>query len=481
MNLNDYTSFFKNIANFQKTQSEYLSFGERMQKYKEAEIPSYQLDKIEKKSAERLNALKKLKRRLRKQRDDLHIPQDIWEQVMLSVNNAITSASMVHQDCLDYRDPGKLDKKTYLDSMILGLHDEKEYAQALTNSLIVVQKGTVNHLLNGDFTAKQVREIISTLSEDSPVRAMLNEHIDKIEKEKKNPEEVIQAERKAPEVVSQEPPNKENASPEKKSGGNGTQGAAPSGETPPENEALSEEKMSFADKYNKVDYQGKGTINKAIQNLTLEERLEQIEKSLAELEEQEQQLEESDVQFGTKTRMKIEKTALLLEKKELEAYREAIQVQKQSLGEKATDRRIEQTMGKIAETKKRLGKSQERRYSSELARFFSARYQEQLQVDIERLESKRGVLQDQQKRSAVVTFSKNAGKIATRSRRNARKKVLMGELIALGNDLRMMQQDVSERFVSQEPSILSAKPLTTEDLRKISSLEDRRQVAHQMA
>ena len=180
-----------------------------------------------------------------------------------------------------------------------------------------------------------------------------------------------------------------------------------------------------------------------VQELTVEDRMAQIASQLSSLKEK----------LSLKDMITIH--TLQEEQLQLEAYVEALATQKLSKREVKRNKRMEVVTNKIDENKQLLAESmaKSKQYNSKIMRFFSARYQEQLASKIVDLREKRGVLQAEQRMSAVAKYNKNAGKIVRSSRfLGTMKGVTQFRDIKL-NELRALRDQVVTEFQNLQQDI----------------------------
>lgn len=445
MENNLFITTMASVYNFSKLQVEYADFTKRMQ----GGVGPAQLVEIQDAANKRVESLENLKKEIMKLEKKIH--PDRYQEIFRCVEAELTLASMLATDCSEYlstQDP------KYLDSVMEGLTTEKEYSAKLDASFSMLERqiGTIMayKALSGEMSLDEIRDFSMSLEKNTPLQKNMEELVHTLERRSIKTNEVTHEEQKPLEPEREEEKQK-------------TQ----------EKEIR---KPTFQERLDQINYTLGGNLVSEVQELTAEESLLQIQKQITLLESKEKLSLKDMIQLQS-----LKETQL-----EMEAYADSLGEQKLSLGERNRDNKMASATHKIEETSQLLEQSRQnyQAYNSKIMRFFSMRYQEQLQVNIERLKEKRGTLQTQQKISAVAKFNKNSGKIARRSRvlgtvrglsqfRDAKIEELKAFREQVVTEFTSLQQDI-QRFQSERGMLptLQQSPIIMPD--NVISLEEHR-------
>ncbi len=416
MKTNEYISYTKVVTHFQVEQKDYLAFVDQIRKDSEETLTPSQLLEIKEASEKRKESLDSLRTQMKKLQE--FFPIETYKNLMNSIENEYALVEMLGEDCEKFI---KEQDNKYLESVLYGLGEEKEYNDALSKSLSDVEYrfgiSILNEALTGSLEIQDIKDIALSLDVNTPLRQNLDNLITDLERK--------EAKAKREESEPKEEPIEEE---EKK-----------------EEEAKEEKTVSLEEKIAHVNYAQKGNIVKEVQQLTIDDRLEQIEKQLTELHSKEK--------LTLKDRIALQRLAQ--EKLDLSAYKDTLERGKQTSKENRRDKNISKTDASIEAALENLEQSRENyeAYDSKIMRFFSMRYQEQLQVNIQKLQDKRGVLQQQQRISAVAKFDKKSGQIA-------RKAAVLGTVRGVKDqtrekieELRELKNQVAQEFQSFKSDI----------------------------
>ncbi len=436
MKPNEYIDYMKTIAPFQTGQREYLDFVERIKGESSETLTPSQLLEIKETSEKRKESLDKLRTQMKKLQNFL--PIDVYKSLMSSIENEYALATMLQEDCENFI---KGQDNKYLESVLYGLGEEKEYNEALAKSLKDVEYrfgiGILNDALTGKMEIQDIKDIALSLEENTPLRQNLDHLITDLErKEAKQRKEAQEEKTEEPEQAEETPQEQ------------------------PEEEQEEEKKVTLAERIASVNYQQRGNIVEEVQQLTIEDRLEQVDKKLEELLAKEKPTLADMIAIQT----------LEQEKLDLNAYMDTLDDQKQSLRQRGRDRKISKTDEKIEEGLENLRRSRENyeAYDSRLMRFFSMRYQEQMQENLARLREKRGVLQQQQRISAVAKFDKQSGHIARKAAVLGTVRGIHGYTSAKIEELKAFREQVVQEFqaIQKDASRFTSRKSDVEVLRQ---------------
>lgn len=409
---------------------------------------------IREQAKKRLAELDTLKKELSKLEGIIH--PDTYKKLMSSIENEEALTSMLQSDCEQYLETQ--DEK-FSESVLAGLEYENESSMELMRSIATVERQMgimiVGSVLNQKLSLEEVMQISSSLEKGTSFQKQM-EDLEKymkrtIPKENAKEDTTLETTRQ----VQPEKPIENNRTEMK----------------PLVGPAAEPKKPTLADKINQVQFSKDKNMVAEVQELTVEERMAEIAGVLASLSGKEKLSLKDMIQIHT----------LQEEQVQLEAYVASLAEQKLSRSETKRNKKMEVATDKIEQNKKLIAESMKnsKQYNSKIMRFFSARYQEQLASQVTRLREKRGVLQKQQKKSAIAKYNKASGKIIRSSRilgtikgmsqfRNAK----LDELKALRNqvvtEFQNLKQDIG-RFTSnremipllqQNPVIMLDQPMS---------------------
>jgi len=148
------------------------------------------------------------------------------------------------------------------------------------------------------------------------------------------------------------------------------------------------------DKVAAVTYQEGESLYTATQVVTAEHHMDELSAEIEALEGKDKRTFRENIKLQT----------LREQESRMQAYRESLEEQKLSRSARGREKGIGKTEQRLVKTQNSLTLSQEKGYNSSIMRFFSTRYQEQLQADIIALQQKSGMLQGKQKASAVANY-----------------------------------------------------------------------------
>ncbi len=430
-------------STFQQRHSLYVEYTTQLGNEKDKVTPTTYLE-IREVAKKRLEELSQLKDQMSKLEG--MIPPDNYKQLISSIENEKALTSMLQSDAENFL--GTQEKK-YEESIFAGLEYEQESGKELNHALAMLERTIeimiAGNILSNKISLEDVQELSKSLIEGSPFQKQIADLASYMERtqvrEKKSP----QAKPSTEQTVNGDlKPN------------------VPLDTTPVEMQPLVGEqqvnpkKPTLADKIADISYSSDRNMVAEVQQLTVEDRMAQIAASLALLSDKKDISLKDMIQIHT----------LQEEQVKLESYVDALANQKLSRREVKRNKRMEIVTAKIEENKKLIAQSMENsnQYSSKIMRFFSARYQEKLADQVVALREKRGILQREQKMSAIAKYNRNAGKIVRSSRvlgtikgMNKFKNVKLEELRALRNqvvsEFQNLKQDV-RRFKSERGMLL---------------------------
>lgn len=406
------------MSSFQKRQMLYGEYTETLRKEGSISPTTFlEIRDVAKKRVEELQQLKKGLSSL-----EGIIPPDTYKSLLSSIENEEALASMLVSDSENFLETQ--DKK-FEESVLSGLEYETEYSMNLNQSLAAIERQMgimmVGAVLNNKFSLEEIKEIANNLEKGSPFQKQMEDLANYMQRTNmygKKEVVTVQNESEKTNPESQQQPVDDKQEEEKK-------------------EPTLEEKIS------QINYSSDRNMVAEVQELTVEDRMAQIASQLSSLKEK----------LSLKDMITIH--TLQEEQLQLEAYVEALATQKLSKREVKRNKRMEVVTNKIDENKQLLAESmaKSKQYNSKIMRFFSARYQEQLASKIVDLREKRGVLQAEQRMSAVAKYNKNAGKIVRSSRfLGTMKGVTQFRDIKL-NELRALRDQVVTEFQNLQQDI----------------------------
>lgn len=378
------------------------------------------LTNIQKMSHQRLGNLERLKTQISKLQSFLH--PERYKQVMSSLENEIALASMLENDCISYLDT---QEPKYLESVVTGLTEEKEYSDKLSTSFSIIENQfgilAVGMALSNQMSIEDIRDLASSLEKGSNLQQNMEQLVITLERKNQNVQE---------QQVQKEEPTIEEAQEYQEEQEQMTAPAPTSPSVAPQ--------PTFGDRLAQINYKLDGNMVAEVQELTVERRMKEIAMGMSQYANKEK----------LSLRDMIELYTLQQEQIQLEAYADTLDEQKLSRSERKRNKLMKNATNKLEENKRLLEQSKQnyQKYDSKAMRFFSARYQEQMAVNIEKLNQKRGMLQAEQRRSAIVKFNKNSGKMARKSR-------TLGTILAVDEfknskleELRALREQVISEF-----------------------------------
>ncbi len=464
MNKSEYVFFTQTISEFRKDQQDYKDFLEA-KKNAGTELTPTQLVEMKETSKKRKEGLEKLKTKMMKLDRFLH--PEKYKQLMSSIENELALASMLEEDCTKYIETQ--DAK-YFDSILSGMVEEEEYGPKLVQSLMMVENQfgilILGSALGEKMSLEELRDLAVDLPEDTMLKRNMEEligHLEQKEERKEKKEETPVEETKEQEEEKKE--QVEQASIPATSAGAATE----------------EKELTFEQKLAAINFKEAGNITAEVQELTVEERLAQVDRLLEKYNDKEK----------LSLRDMIEVQSLTEERTLLEAYQESLSDPNLTRSERRRDKKMSVTEEQIKTSLDSLQQSREnyQQYQSKVMRFFSMRYQEQLQVNIQKLREKRGVLQHEQKLSAIAKFNKQSGRMIRSSRIKGITRGTRGyaatkiaELQALKEQVQKefsaLKQDMG-RFQSRREEVPSLQGQTIVAPDRIISLEEYRRTKEQ--
>lgn len=414
------------MGSFQKRQMLYREYTEALRK--EGSISPNTFLEISDVSKKRVEELQQLKKGLSSLEGI--IPQDTYKSLLSSIENEEALASMLVSDSENFLETQ--DKK-FEESVLARLEYETEYSINLNQSLATVERQMgiimVGAVLNNKFSVEEIKEIANTLENGSPFQKQMEDLANYMERTNLYGKK---------EVASVQ---------------NESAKTNPESQPQPVDDKKEEVKKepTLADKISQINYSSDRNIVAEVQELTVEDRMAQIAASLVLLSDKEKLSLADMIQIHT----------LQEEQVKLEGYVASLSNQKLSRKEVKRNKKMEVATAKIEENKRLIAQSMEnsKQYNSKIMRFFSARYQEKLAEQVLNLRDKRGILQREQKMSAIAKYNKNSGRIVRSSRilgtikgMNEFKNVKLEELRTLREqvvtEFQNLQQDIG-RFTRE--------------------------------
>lgn len=280
-----------------------------------------------------------------------------------SLQDTISSVDNVLNDINDYIETQ--DSK-YVDMILDGISLEKTLNQQFLSEKEIcehrVSLYAFNQTLKKEIELKELTEIVKSLDKDSPITKKLFDVIAASSVHFSRQASVVQEEevKEEPEQVIEETP------------------AEPTRD----------------DKVAAVTYQEGESLYTATQVVTAEHHMDELSAEIEALEGKDKRTFRENIKLQT----------LREQESRMQAYRESLEEQKLSRSARGREKGIGKTEQRLVKTQNSLTLSQEKGYNSSIMRFFSTRYQEQLQADIIALQQKSGMLQGKQKASAVANY-----------------------------------------------------------------------------
>lgn len=439
------------MSSFQKRQMLYREYTEALRK--EGSISPTTFLEIRDVSKKRVEELQQLKKGLSSLEGI--IPQDTYKSLLSSIENEEALASMLVSDSENFLETQ--DKK-FEESVLAGLEYETEYSINLNQSLSTVERQMgiimVGAVLNNKFSVEEIKEIANTLEKGSPFQKQMEDLANYMERTNLyGKKEVVSVQNESAKTNSELQPQ-------------------------PVDDKKEEVKKepTLADKISQINYSSDRNIVAEVQELTVEDRMAQIAASLVLLSGKEKLSLADMIQIHT----------LQEEQVKLEGYVASLSNQKLSRKEVKRNKKMEVATAKIEENKKLIAQSMEnsKQYNSKIMRFFSARYQEKLAEQVLNLRDKRGILQREQKMSAIAKYNKNSGRIVRSSRilgtikgMNEFKNVKLEELRSFREqvvtEFQNLQQDIG-RFTRERGMVTQLQNSQVVALDRIISLDEYR-------
>lgn len=431
-----YISIMKNFETFQESYRPYDEMIEKFYKQDTSTFEEADIENITKKAHEQKVALEKLKKELAPLEKILTTEQ--FKTLTESLNGSIELCGKLEESSLAYKDARSAENLNVLTSQIVLMQGSND---KLSNQFNQLEELLIYSLVSGVLTKQmdmgEFKEVIESLNPESN----LHDQLEQVES-------YITTRKAKQEEGSVEKPQEQSTPQET----NSTPATAPS-ETSTEIAEIEPAEMTLEEKIEQINFNQNGNMIAEVQELTVEDRMNQIQSAVDELEAKDQ------LTF----RESIELQVLKTEQLELAAYSDTLDDQKLSRDESKRNRKLTSVDKKLEEAQADLKRSQKQyqKYQGRVMRFFSMRYQEQMAQNIQKLREKRGVLQDLQRKSAVAKFDKNSRKMM----RNAR---IVGTATVIAQEIQLLQKDRA-RF----------KRRTKSDVRRLQGkvgarLEDRR-------
>lgn len=422
---------------------------------KENEIRPTDYLEIREQSKKRLEELDKLKKEMSKLENFLH--PVTYKILMSSIENEKILAGTLQSDCEQFLET---QEKKFEESVLTGLQYENELSMSLIQSLSTVERQMgimiVGSVMNQKMTLEEVSELSSSLEKGTPFQMQIEDLENYMKRS-------IQAETSM--NISDEKEDKKEE---------GDVSSNSSEEEKKETAATKKAEPTLADKIAEIQFSENKNMVAEVQELTVEDRMAQIAGILASLSGKEKLTLRDMIQIHT----------LQEEQVQLEAYVASLAEQKLSRSQVRRNKKMELVNEKIEQNKKNFETSLEnsQHYNSKIMRFFSARYQEQLSNQVEMLRAKRGVLQQNQKASALAKFNKKSGRIVRSSKvlgtikgmsqfKNAKIEELRALREQVVTELQNFQQDFN-RFTSEKNLLPQLKQSTVIMPDRMMSVEE---------
>ena len=297
----------------------------------------------------------------------------------------------------------------YIDTILKDIKVEKKQNQAfLSGSEKCEHKASLyvfNQTLKKEIELNELAEIVKSLDQDSPITKKLLDVIAAASIHfSRQPEEKEEVREEAEEQVIEE----------------------------------TTAEPTLDDKIAAVSYQPDGNIYRETQVLKAEHSIEGLVAEIVALEGKDKRSFKENIRLQTLKEQEIR----------MQELRETLESQKLSRSARGREKGIDKTEQKLIRTQNSLALSQEnfKGYNSSIMRFFSMRYQEQLQANIEALQQKSGMLQGKQKASAVANYDASERKVIRGTK-------FIGTVRAFGEaasnkleQLKQFKKQVSEEF-----------------------------------
>lgn len=314
---------------------------------------------------------------------------NIYKNLIIAIHNEIASLDMMVSDVNNFINTRE-DK--YIESVVYGFEFEKEQNFSLIKAFNSCERDFGTYIyskaLVGEINVQELKNLIQNFEQDSVLYKNISEVIAVVEK--RNNDVLKESQIVQPELVSVEQKESE------------TQHQAPDKDHQV-NDSSKQKEPTLQEKLNRINYTLGNNLHAEVQTITSEDTLENVTKQIKQLESKDKLSFKEIIQLHT-----LKEQELGIQK-----YMEAIETQKLSLSDRSRENKLAKTSIKIEEARNNLALSREnfQSYDSKIMRFFSMRYQEQLQLNIENLKQKNGLLTSIQKESAVAKFDKNSRKI----------------------------------------------------------------------
>ena len=314
------------------------------------------VEEFQQKGTEQKQNLEKLKQSLGELQAVL--APDRYQALMSRIQGSIDSTNWMLQECDNFL---ATPDSSFLDNIFTTMADQQENQKRLDDGLNHLETDfavmLVGAALRGQLTVEDLEDMANKLDSSMPLQKnieRLAKHIQRRENQRQQGVEENQEDRT--QERREEPPQT---------------AVSPATPNPSRPEDLATPDLTFQEKLNKINGDNASQITMEVQQLTIEERLKQIDKRIASYEQKDKlSLKEN-----------IALSRLQSQKVQLEAYADTLEKQH---AKKSEERKFNKFQQKIEQSMELLQQSQENynQYASKMVRFFSKRYQEQLSRDI---------------------------------------------------------------------------------------------------
>lgn len=456
-----YNELFKSTKKFEEFKSSLESNRENDSFNKE------QIESIVESFRQRLEAIAKFEKELDK--FEKFLSPGIFKNLKDALINEKAILGRIGADAAGYLE---LNDSMYLESLLSSFDSEKDISKAFNNELdsFATDLGfnLFKQALDEQISLEDLKLMAVAFESDSALHDRITHVIDIVEK--RNAEKVREIEEAEKAAAAQPLNNGEEVAEgqavvtEPAVAHTDTAASAnPSGDSEQVQEPI---KPTLEEKIAAVNYQQGMNINAAVQEITLESKLEEIAAEIAQLQSKEK----------LTVRDKFKLRQLMEQQLAFEAYGESLEEQKVSGKERRRNKKLSSTVDKIDEKTDALEESMERSqdYTSKTMRFLSCRYQNKLNTQLQALREKQGTLTNMQKASAVARFDKKTKKLMRKAKRKGTIEQLKAYKDSLVQELQNIGHDVIRFFSTKEEDmeVLTDSVIIMPD--NIISLEERR-------
>jgi hypothetical protein len=456
LNNNDFILIASAFNELHTSSSNFDKIRENIEAKKENDtfLPT-QLIEIQQEYQKRKEELEKFSKEIEKL--EFALSPGLFNDLKHALANQMASLDRMINDVGSYIDTR--DSK-YIESVVYGFSLEKEQNEILNKSVLLCESDLGMYIfskaLKEEIKISELTELINKFDPNSSLYKNIAEVIEAVKKKKEGekletkPDEVTKPVEATPVV---EPTRVE----------------------------IKPKEPTLEQKINRVQYKGDGNIHAEVQTLTAEERLKQVSAQIKAMESKNKLSMKETIRLHT----------LKSQELSLQGYMGKIGDNKLSLGDRGRDNNLSKTSDKINTATDNLKLSQEnlKNYNSKTMRFFSMRYQEQLQANIVALQQKSGMLTHKQKMSSIAKFNKASKKINRKAKFaglvNGIKDITTRKI----EDLKRLKEEVMlevsnvkqdvRRFYSQRESIPKLQEMTGIMPDNIISIEEYLQYKNQ--